>query len=219
MWKKCNKCQYIKSIDNFYWRDKIKGTKRRVCKQCTNKQITQRRRDSKEKFDKWKDSLVCTMCGESRGPCLVFHHNQGIKNNSVSNLVKNNQIYCAMQEIKLTQILCHNCHMIQHNNLSYEDNGSSSRKTQLKNRAWWHEELLKTGCIKCGFKANAWALQSHHINPTTKIMGLSRMITNAGLSRIKEEFNKCVTLCANCHMEFHYLNHNNNIDLNIYLLN
>lgn len=58
-------------------------------------------------------------------------------------------------------------------------------------------------CEICEYNKCDRALSFHHINPEQKSFGLS----DKGLTRswdiIKQEIDKCVLLCANCHMEVH----------------
>lgn len=61
---------------------------------------------------------------------------------------------------------------------------------------------LKTPCVKCG-EDRKCSIQFHHINPQDKDVNLSH--GSIGKERIKEEVKKCVCLCANCHLEFHYI--------------
>jgi hypothetical protein len=47
------------------------------------------------------------------------------------------------------------------------------------------------------------------MDPSTKYKGVTNLQFNAyGIKRIKDEIRKCVPICRNCHMEFHYLERN-----------
>lgn len=69
-------------------------------------------------------------------------------------------------------------------------------------------------CEKCGYSNNLAALDFHHIDPKTKSFQLdSRHLSNTNIDKLKDEVNKCILLCANCHRETHYPNYNEgNID-------
>lgn len=54
-------------------------------------------------------------------------------------------------------------------------------------------------CVACGFDAYAGALQFHHRDPATKSFEVSRQGITRSLDRLREEAQKCVLLCANCH--------------------
>lgn len=63
------------------------------------------------------------------------------------------------------------------------------------------------GCAKCG-DTRPYVLDFHHLDPTTKIERVAKMVSNhynANNKEIQEEIAKCVILCANCHREFHHL--------------
>lgn len=55
-------------------------------------------------------------------------------------------------------------------------------------------------CTLCGYNRCLRALHFHHINPHEKDFDVSQM---AYWDEIEEELEKCVLLCANCHMEVH----------------
>jgi hypothetical protein len=53
----------------------------------------------------------------------------------------------------------------------------------------------------CGYARCHAALQFHHLDRTTKRFALSREGVTRSLARAREEAEKCVLLCANCHAE------------------
>tara|TARA_R110002124_G_C8624830_1_gene486710 strand:+ start:95 stop:475 length:381 start_codon:yes stop_codon:yes gene_type:complete len=62
-------------------------------------------------------------------------------------------------------------------------------------------KLIK-GCSSCGYKDHAVALQFDHINPDTKLFGISQYLGSTRKLDIKlifDEINKCNILCSNCH--------------------
>lgn len=58
-------------------------------------------------------------------------------------------------------------------------------------------------CIICEYSKSSRALVFHHLNPEEKDFGLSSRGLTRSWERIKQELDKCVLLCANCHMELH----------------
>jgi transposase len=56
-------------------------------------------------------------------------------------------------------------------------------------------------CVLCGYDRCIAALAFHHLDPTTKSFGLSQAGVSRSLARAREEAEKCVLLCANCHAE------------------
>lgn len=75
---------------------------------------------------------------------------------------------------------------------------SVQRRQSLKQMAVDH---LGGKCQRCGYDKYIGALEFHHKDPTKKDM------TVAGSGKkwetIKEEVDKCMLLCANCHREVH----------------
>ena len=72
--------------------------------------------------------------------------------------------------------------------------------TRRKNKSLLIEEFGGS-CIQCGYNKNPAALEFHHLDPTIK----ERKVIGSSLSlnRQREEANKCILVCANCHREIH----------------
>ena len=85
---------------------------------------------------------------------------------------------------------------------------SGSTKTNSESVIEWRKRTklklieYKGGkCQVCGYDRCASALEFHHINPEEKdftISGCSRSFEN-----LKQEVDKCVLVCSNCHKEIH----------------
>jgi len=58
-------------------------------------------------------------------------------------------------------------------------------------------------CILCGYKKCVWAFDLHHVNGAEKGFGLAVNGLTRSWEKIKEEADKCVLVCANCHREVH----------------
>lgn len=72
---------------------------------------------------------------------------------------------------------------------------------QQENKQWALE--LKGGCCQiCGYSVCSAALEFHHLDPKQKDPNWRRMKTGS-FERIKQELEKCILLCANCHREVH----------------
>lgn len=66
-------------------------------------------------------------------------------------------------------------------------------------------ERLGGKCQKCGYNKNMSALDFHHVRE--KADKVTRLIhTLSSWKKIKEEVDKCILLCANCHREEHFPN-------------
>lgn len=65
-------------------------------------------------------------------------------------------------------------------------------------------ELKGGKCQICGYDKNIAALDFHHTNPEEKSFQLdSRHLSNTNIEILKEEAEKCILVCANCHREIH----------------
>lgn len=58
-------------------------------------------------------------------------------------------------------------------------------------------------CEICGYNKYVGALEFHHKDPTQKDFGIGDKGYTRSWEKIKEELNKCMILCANCHREIH----------------
>lgn len=58
-------------------------------------------------------------------------------------------------------------------------------------------------CEKCGYNKCDSALEFHHLDHNKKDFGISQDGNTRPWNQIKEELDKCVLLCANCHRETH----------------
>ena len=74
------------------------------------------------------------------------------------------------------------------------------RQRKLKEQA----TTYKGGsCSNCGYSKCLAALEFHHLDITMKEFSLSSRKASSFAS-IKEELDKCILLCANCHREAHW---------------
>ncbi len=58
-------------------------------------------------------------------------------------------------------------------------------------------------CQICGYKKCSRALSFHHLDPKKKDFTISAKGLTRSWTKLQEEIDKCILLCANCHMEVH----------------
>lgn len=58
-------------------------------------------------------------------------------------------------------------------------------------------------CYFCGYKKYYGAFDFHHINEKEKKFGLSTKGLTRSWDKTREEVDKCILVCANCHRELH----------------
>jgi len=93
-----------------------------------------------------------------------------------------------------------------------------NKQKQNKKRRQFIEEYKSTcSCKKCG-DVRSYVLDFHHINPDEKEFDLGDA-SKYSIPRLKLELEKCITLCRNCHSEFHYLEKQQDISIEKYLQN
>lgn len=61
---------------------------------------------------------------------------------------------------------------------------------------------INKGCAKCNYNAHPAALDFHHLDPSKKEFNIGHKVQR-GFKNLKQEIDKCVLLCKNCHTVFH----------------
>lgn len=130
--KKCTRCQEVKLIEQFRFRNKSKGTLQPWCKPCFSSYEREKWKSSKERRDKnikrnkerrlrnkeyiWNylKSNPCEACGTSDPRVLEFDHlDRNAKSFSISDIcIRSYSIKRIEEEIKKCRVLCANCHRI-----------------------------------------------------------------------------------------------------------
>ena len=64
-------------------------------------------------------------------------------------------------------------------------------------------EYKGSKCMVCGYNRCIEALEFHHNNSTEKDFSISEKGYTRSWAKVKEELDKCMLLCANCHREIH----------------
>lgn len=86
-----------------------------------------------------------------------------------------------------------------------EWNTERSLKRRDLHRAWANAIQRKCGgCARC-HETNPACLDFHHVDKAEKEMAVGKMISfGYARNRIKNEIEKCIVLCANCHRKEHH---------------
>jgi transposase-like protein len=56
-------------------------------------------------------------------------------------------------------------------------------------------------CVLCGYNRCLGALEFHHVDPSTKLFGVSAHGLARSMADLRAEVAKCILLCSNCHVE------------------
>ncbi|MEZ4104504.1 MAG: hypothetical protein R3B60_04460 [Candidatus Paceibacterota bacterium] len=89
---------------------------------------------------------------------------------------------------------------------TYADRAEYLKKAVSDRRRKLKEMAIKYGggkCQICGYKKCKRALSFHHKDANMKDFGLSAKGLTRSWEKIKKELDKCILVCANCHMELH----------------
>ena len=134
----------------------------------------------------------------------MFHHkNQEEKEYEIGYLISRRWSILE-KELEKCQLLCFNCHREIHDYKANKENIDYKIKTQ--NKLLLLDIKNQKCCQECGYDKNIKALEFHHINKSEKIFGMSLIIRDEELKEIndvtlniKNELEKCLVLCSNCH--------------------
>lgn len=112
MTKICTKCGVEKSITEFHYRNREKGTLRSECKVCHNDYVKGKYQERKNVVQEIKTKQKCQKCGDARPYVLDFHHTDpSVKHDTVARLTANNSAMDRVRaEIDKCIVLCANCH-------------------------------------------------------------------------------------------------------------
>lgn len=116
------------------------------------------------------------------------------------------------------QKTCRECTKKQHLDWYYKNQTVQIAKNKVvaKNKKDAFIEFKKTcECKKCGDK-RWYILDFHHLEPTKKDFVISSNYL-LGKDKFWSEIEKCITLCRNCHSEFHHLEREHKITIKDYL--
>lgn len=131
------------------------------------------------------ETKICTKCGKEK-PLSEFSKNAR----------KRDGYQCA----------CKEC-MAEYNRIHYLKNKeiynikAANQSKECVEYMRSIKEQLK--CSKCG-ENRWWMLDFHHINPKEKENTVANLAHSGSIQKVKNEIEKCIVLCANCHRDEHY---------------
>lgn len=190
--KSCKKCKVVLSLDNFFSSGRL-GWYRGSCKTCYLEGIKSKRRNIKIQLINYKGGK-CQTCGYDRyAGALNFHRIDFRKKENITTLTGDKSLKKQKEEVDKCILVCANCYR----KIKYEGI-KNCRERKIK-----AEFVNEKGgeCQTCGYNKYIGALDFHHVDPCTKNFGISSR--RMSKERQKEEIDKCILICANCHAEIH----------------
>lgn len=136
----CTKCKNDVEENKFYFKNKAKGIRHKICPDCQNKYKNkyyslhkeeykprlQKQREKLGKFyNEYKSQFTCLICKEAEVVCLDFHHLDGKDKKYNPSRLRQVSIKKMEEEFAKCVILCSNCHRKVHAgiiNLNGKDN-------------------------------------------------------------------------------------------------
>ena len=79
-----------------------------------------------------------------------------------------------------------------------EDKRKCDRRRDRRHRQHLFDVLTQGQCVNCGI-TDPLLLEFDHIDPSTKVGNISRLVYRLSSAELDKEIAKCQILCANCH--------------------
>lgn len=145
----------------------------------------------------------CEHCGESRFYVLNFHHDlEKFEKSFIFKDISGGRFSSLLEEVNKCSLLCSNCHQKYHlDKVKEEIKRTTTKKTLFK-----YKNVCC--CEKCNV-SDSRVLVFHHLRD--KKFNISSWMSNKHTksiddltNEIKEELDKCIVLCHNCHLEIHH---------------
>ena len=138
--------------------------------------------------------MVCKICGIDK-PITEFYADNSVKSGIMSKCKECTKANVAKRyaEKKKEILDYHHLYYLRHKDKQREQDVDYHNRIQH----------LKTPCVKCG-EDRLYVIDFHHINPSEKAFNINRKTCKSDFSVIENEVSKCVSMCRNCHAEFHY---------------
>jgi hypothetical protein len=113
----CRLCNNEKNLTDFANAGIVNNIKyyRHVCIPCYTETKKPRRLNIRNKYKEYKKTLKCSKCGFADYRALQFHHVDDNKNFNIASSINGSHGWnTILEEIKKCEVLCANCHQIEH---------------------------------------------------------------------------------------------------------
>lgn len=111
----CKCCNQTKKIEDFRIANRGRQNYRRwMCFSCEKIVLNNKKNEYREEYLNYKKKLFCSRCGISDYRVLQFHHKNSDKEFNVSSKIGQRKLSSLMKEIDKCEVLCANCHSIEH---------------------------------------------------------------------------------------------------------
>lgn len=84
-----------------------------------------------------------------------------------------------------------------------ENKRSKNEQTSWLKRKQIVAKAKSKPCAACNQSYDACVMDLHHLDPSVKDSSVSKLMKSSSYSKLQEEIDKCVCLCANCHRMLH----------------
>lgn len=118
MERTCRNCNSTHDLTDFPKAGIVKGVQyyRHLCTKCYSTQKVDKSRERMLKFREYKKTLKCNRCGYDDHRALQFHHTDDNKEGTPAVIARYRSWDSLMEELDKCEVLCANCHQIEHYN-------------------------------------------------------------------------------------------------------
>jgi hypothetical protein len=120
----------------------------------------------------------------------------GVHRTTVARICKENNIVLIKEKNTKCSICDKSLGENKKNNTKCKGCVTRLRRLRIKIKS---VEYLGGKCVKCGYDKHLAALTFHHKEPDKKEFNISYSKHSKSWTELKEELDKCVILCSNCH--------------------
>lgn len=128
---------------------------------------------------------------------------------SINEIEKINNLYKDGKNLKqICDILNRTKNCVKKYIVNYNSKRNYKNITKVQSVVQWRQRTklklvnYKGGCCsKCGYNKCSDVLQFHHLDPKEKDFNIGGK--SWSFEKLKSEVDKCILLCANCHIELH----------------
>lgn len=121
----CTQCKKDLPNTAFNWKNTKAGVRSTTCRDCKKiqqnswyarnktahiKNVADGKKEARQWFRNYKQTLTCSRCPESNPVCLDFHHKHSKDNNVATMVSQGASIGKLIKEIAKCEVVCANCH-------------------------------------------------------------------------------------------------------------
>jgi hypothetical protein len=94
---------------------------------------------------------------------------------------------------------CRKLYYAEYYSKNMDGHKSSAKKLKIILKKYIQDYKENNPCEDCGEYYRYWVMDFDHRESSHKRKGISRLVNNGSMRKLKEEMDKCDLVCSNCH--------------------